>query len=215
MAYGGRDGELETGNVCFVRPSRSVSGREKRKYSSKDLVRIFRYVVAEEGLTAAYCAIANRTGIADELRTALDALRDIPCVDSDITELIPDDIKDQIEELLDNSFDELENCDPETNIGEKIKGAVAYLVAILIILRKILNNRLIKFLLRRIFILGLLVALANKLQDIIDALLRTAGVIKGIQEVLEVLACQRDENGNLKPISSVIDVPPELEALGL
>lgn len=211
MSYGGKDGKLDSGFVCFVRPPR----KKPRKYSLNDLSRIFKYVVAENGLTAAYCKIAELTGITAELREALDAARDIPCVDTDITSLLPDGVKKEIEEFLGTDVDGLEGCDPETNIGQKLKSSIAILVAILIILRRMLRMRLLGFILKRLFLFALIEALADKLADIVQALLQTAAWVQRTHEVLSVLACQRDEFGNLRPISEVIDVPTELEELGL
>lgn len=204
MAYGGDDGKLNTGEVCFVRPVRY----SRRRYTTADLLRVYSYVVAEEGFEFPTCALLNAIGVVDFARENLDAMRDLPCIGTGVEEFIPESIKDVIQRETGVDMDEIPlSCEPNTiAIGGKIGAVLAVIGAFLWLLRKIKRNPILVFVLKRVFLFALIEAVFAKLVELVQFLTLMLIWAKVVQQLLEVLACQRDENGELKPFAEVMQV---------
>lgn len=204
MAYGGDDGRLETGEVCIVRPVRY----KRRRYSTTDLLRIYAYVVEQEGFEFPTCALLNAMGVVDFARENLDALRDMPCVGSGYEQLLPESIKNVIERETGVNVDDIPlACEPnQIEIGAKAGAALAVIGALLWLLRKIKRNPILVFVLKRVFLFALIEAVFAKLVELVQFFVLMIIWARVVQQLLEVLACQRDEDGNLKPFTQVLNV---------
>lgn len=213
MAYGGSDGVLEKGKVCFVRPSRSSVGKRKRRYSIKDLSRIFLYVVEEHGIDRAYCTIADKLELEFRIRAIVEELQDVPCVDSDVINILPDEVKDGIENIFGSDLDLSTPCE-DLDLSGKLKRLAAVLAAIIAVWVKFKNLRVVAWLLRRIVLFGVLIALFEQVEKLLEAVIKMSKFVEEVIPLLQAIGCTKDLDGNIEvPISEVLP-PIALDNLG-
>jgi len=208
MAYGGSDGILETGEICFTRPVRY----KRRKYTTADLLRVYRYVVESEGLEVPTCALLSALGVVDAARQNLDALRDIPCVGSGIEKLLPSDARELI--LEETGVDVLSiplACQPNTiNIASRYGGLILALALFAYLLIRIKRNPITLFVIKRVFLFSAVVTAIAAIAEVISLITSMILWGRASQEIMEVLACQADEDGNLKKFSEEFEIDQKL-----
>lgn len=199
--------------MCFTRPVRNEEQRARRRYSSSDLRRIFRYVARDEGIENAVCAVAAESGLQRFARDNVDAMRDLPCASSGLLDILPERAIRGIEGVIKESItgDESFFCDEDSLALNKLGAIIVFVGFVAWLLQTIISNRVLAFFLRRLFLFIVIQQFIDRMGETIEALVKFKAWTKATEAGIQVLACQRDDNGELLKFEDVLDIPQSLK----
>lgn len=156
---------LPDGEVTIFRPKRSSEGRAKRRYSPRDAGRIANRAACEHGVRVVGCQVLIGLGVAA-------------------------DIKELIGQVVD--FEALVRKD-DTLVGEidtLIEEAILVLARILEAIRR---SRVLRWILRRLFLLNLVLEGISRIGELLEALRFASKVLAQARETLQGIACTPEE----------------------
>lgn len=166
---------LPPGEHLIERPYRSEASRRRRRYSAKDAGRIAKRAACDDGLRKTACAVMSGLDLVDDATRA---------------RLLTNDLRRSINELV---------GDPQGSAWDAfVQATLAVLAELVLKLRRgIDRSRLLRWVLRRLLIYNALIELLGYVAEMLVVVERAAAVVQQADELLELLACEGENDGNL------------------
>jgi len=102
-------------------------------------------------------------------------------------------------------------CQPNTiNIASRYGGLILALALFAYLLIRIKRNPITLFVIKRVFLFSAVVTAIAAIAEVISLITSMILWGRASQEIMEVLACQADEDGNLKKFSEEFEIDQKL-----